>query len=360
MKCSRKRDRRSDPIYVGQLRVKKVLAPTHLDDDSPTTRRTRAKRKRLTNEGTAPFSESAATARSLLDLATRSPTSKVARRNIQSSYLEASNHQNKWSSQLQRDKVAGRGSEYHDDEATAKRTSKPQADDLSFGAKVPEEPGPRKELFEDGHDAMAINEENRSQAEDESFEDEAHKEPVPQGIQSGFRASMQTELQNDSARRQEGRGYDSKINNAAPIFPTLEYLHPPSSMLQAPTSHFLEQPHVSSQAEHHTSSEEDSSEADNEMLESDWYPTLPEPISQPIHEIYQHVKPPTPQQAFQPPSLFASQPSPRDMTPSNQPTDPQARLEIIDSQPVSRPFPKYRTPGDLPRYKLPRPHSRHE
>lgn len=87
MKRSRLRDRRSDPIYAGQLKVKKASALAHSSDNSPIARRMRAKRIKLGNERTAPFSENSATARSLLDLAAHSSTDKVARRNIQSSYM---------------------------------------------------------------------------------------------------------------------------------------------------------------------------------------------------------------------------------------------------------------------------------
>jgi len=87
MKRSRPRDRRSDPIYVGQLKVKKVLALVHFDDDSPTSRRMRAKRKKISNEGTAPFGRNATTARNLLDLATQSTTDIFARRNLGPSQL---------------------------------------------------------------------------------------------------------------------------------------------------------------------------------------------------------------------------------------------------------------------------------
>jgi len=271
------------------------------------------------------------------------------------------------------------------------------------------EPGPREELFDDNQDARAINEENGSQAEDDMLEAEAYKEPVIRGIQSGLHTSTQIESRNDSsAERREGRGYDSKINNAAPSFPYFEYLHPPSSVLQPPPSHPLEQPHVSPQAEHHKSSAKDSSEADNEMLDSDGYSTPPQPIPQRVHQTRRNHQTPTaannrskqpqqttaannrskqPQQTtaannLQSPSLFASQLSQRDMTPSSQSTDPQARLEITDSQPASIPPPtssrfsaqpstppskqtpnpalsrrrtnaNYRTPGD-PRYHRPR------
>jgi len=364
MKRSRQRDRRSDPIYVGQLKVKKVLAPTHLDDDSPTTRRTRAKRKKFGNEAAAPFRENAANARSLLDLATHPSTDKVPRRNVQSSYLETSNCQNGWLLQLNRDKVA------------------------ALGAKVAGEPGRREEPLDDNRDAMAIIEENGSQAEGNMLEPAAYKELVTQGIQSGLHTSTQTKSQNDSSsKRREGSGYDSKINKAAPSFPYLEYLHPPSSVLQAPTSHPLEQTHVSSQAEHYKSSEEDSSEADSEMLECDGCSTPAQPIPQRVHQTSQNDQSPTAEHDLQPPSLFASQLSPRNMTPSSQPTDPRARLEITDSQSASTPPPtpsrspaqpstplskhtpnpallrrrpnaKYRTRNDLPHYRPRRSHSR--
>ena len=365
MKRSRQRDRRSDPIYVGQLKVKKVLALTHLDDDSPTTRRTRLMRKKFSNEGTAPFSENAATARNLLDLATHSSTDKVPRRHVPSSYLEAFNCQNGRFTQLSCDKAA------------------------ALGAKVAGEPDPREELVDDNQDAMGTVEENGLQAEDDKFKVEADKEPVTQRIQSGLPTSTQTESRNDgSPKRQDGRGYDSKTNNAAPSFPYFEYLHPPSSVLQAPTSHPLEQTHVSSQAEHHKSSEEVSSEADSEMLECDGCSTPPQPIPQRVHQTSQNDQPPTAEHNLQPPSLFASQLSPRNMTPGSQPTDPRARLEITDSQPASIPPPtplrfsaqpstppskqtpnpallrrrtgaKYRSPNDLPHYGPRCLHPRH-
>lgn len=128
VKRSRLCDRSSDPLYVGQLKVKNVLAPTHRDDDSPTTRRTRVKRKKFNNEGTAPFSENAATARSLLDQAAHSSTHKFARRNVQSSYVAAFNCRDERFSQLNCEKEA------------------------ALGANVEGEPDPREELVDDDRD----------------------------------------------------------------------------------------------------------------------------------------------------------------------------------------------------------------
>lgn len=129
LKRSRLWDRRSDPLHVGQLKVRNVLAPAHLDDDSPTTRRTRAKRKKFSNQGTAPFSEHAATARSFLDQAAHSSADKVARRNVQSSYMAAFDCRDERVSQLNCDKEA------------------------ALCAKVAGESDPREELVDDDRDA---------------------------------------------------------------------------------------------------------------------------------------------------------------------------------------------------------------
>ncbi len=197
----------------------------------------------------------------------------------------------------------------------------------ALDAEVAGEPGPREELPEDNQDAMAMSENHGSQAEDDMFEAEANRELVTPGMHSRLHTSTRIESQNDNpAKRQEGRAHDSKLNNALPNFPYFEYLHPPSSILQPPTIHPLKQPHIFPQANHHSSSSEDSSEAETEMLDSDMYSTPPQPIPQ---RIRRNDQLPTADPSLPSPS---SQLPPRDLTPSSQPTDPRARLEITDSQ----------------------------
>ena len=339
----KRKGRHSNLIHNGKLKLMKAVASASPDEEghlSPMKRR--RKNRHANNKDNASSAFDSAKARNLFSLASHSSAGESSRDPSGLSQPEITNYRKQQPSRSKRYAIARRSLQVLEKETSTKWSPKPQAGGSLKDAQTPEEPILQKEQIRDGGPILGIHEKLITETRTESQQSQASKERSSSRPQYDNRTtSTDAKLRGGiDTIRQALYGPFEPIDKAAVTVPHLAHLHPTLSALQTPisntTKHESSSSSSSSSSESGTSTEEDltTTEAETEVLDSS-----PQPASLPRRHPHQRrsktnkqIPPPTPSEYSQPPSPFASYLSFPRFTPSSQPTDPRARLQMLDSQ----------------------------